>query len=327
MNRNNTKRIATSIIVTILAILLFIVVIVFKEKVEEHVIDVLSPSRKTYRSLTYNGEKYSRNDDITTLLIIGTDHVEGGSVYSQADFLAVLLINKRNKAYDIIQINRDTMTKVDVYSDLYGRYLRSKEMQITLSFAYGGNTDAKRAEHTLCAVENLLSLHINDFICFDIGSMKTLIEYVDGVTVTIPDDMTAVDPSLKKGEQITFGKNNSELALRYLRARSSLDEENNEKRMYRQKIFCEALIRSLKSKTVDYSFVKEGYDLLVESIQTNMNEREFVDYFTEFDNYEYQGTYFPQGRSNMDNEFVEYYVEADKLTEYVIEHCYKKDGR
>ena len=72
------------------------------------------------RELTYyNGGWYARRDDLETILLMGLDKYADTeeSTYvnnQQADFLMLLVMNKDTGACTPIQLNRDTMTKIQI---------------------------------------------------------------------------------------------------------------------------------------------------------------------------------------------------------------------
>ena len=65
-----------------------------------------------------NDMEYATSDNLKSYLFIGTDHSGNESAKdesyqgSMADFLLVAILNKTQKTYGFIQLNRDTITEV-----------------------------------------------------------------------------------------------------------------------------------------------------------------------------------------------------------------------
>ena len=72
------------------------------------------------REITYyNGTAYARREDLETVLLLGVDKFEGetpeGYINNQqADFLLLLVMDKQHETCTPIQLNRDTMTQIQI---------------------------------------------------------------------------------------------------------------------------------------------------------------------------------------------------------------------
>ena len=100
---------------------------------------------------------YYSTDDIDAYLLFGTDDPkegEEGFNGPMADFLALLLIDNTTERYAFIQIDRNTMTLVDVL-DENGESTGAVTEQICIAHWYG-RTDEQRNNNTVAAVCRLL---------------------------------------------------------------------------------------------------------------------------------------------------------------------------
>lgn len=91
--------------------------------------------------IEHNGHKYAYNKDVVAIAFIGVDkrNLEDGAQIGsagQADADIVLTINTKSGKAKVIAVPRDTMVDVDLY-DTQGNFLRSENIQLCLSFAYG----------------------------------------------------------------------------------------------------------------------------------------------------------------------------------------------
>ena len=194
--------------------------------------------------LTYRYMKKTwiyRKSDLTNILMIGVDWTQdkpalASSRYKgQADFLQLVSIDKRNRTVSTIHIDRDTLTPIRIYGP-FGDYAGERETQICLSYAYG-STQKQCCENTVWAVSHLLGgIPIKGYIVMDVGGIAAVNDALGGVTVTLSDDFTHLDPAMTKGTTMTLEGKQAE---HYVRSRIGVGAGTNMSRMARQKAFAE----------------------------------------------------------------------------------------
>ena len=166
-----------------------------------------------------------RKRELTNLLLIGVDWAEmdspaaSGRYAGQADFLLLLTFDKKNRTISTLQIDRDTMTDIRVYGP-FGEYTGIRETQICLSHAYGA-TAAENCENTACGV-------------FGMSAITALNDALGGVTVTLEEDFSALDPQMVRGATIALQGKQAET---FVRGRTGVGDGTNAARMKRQKAF------------------------------------------------------------------------------------------
>ncbi len=213
------------------------------------------PMRR-FEGKTYEARSAS---SLNTVLLIGYDHndegilddAQEGYIYGgQSDFLMVLAIDHDAKQIRRMQINRDTMAEVQVYSRA-GLSLGRRRMQICLSHAYG-ETQEINNRNTIWAVENYLGIADEDdgaqidwYMSMDISGIARLNDLLGGVTVPIEDDFSRVDPTMVQGTTMTL---TGEQAEYYCRGRGRVADQTNANRMKRQRIYMNAASRLLVEK-------------------------------------------------------------------------------
>ena len=220
----------------------------------------------------YNGKVYEYNSDIMTFLIMGIDKegtvsagssgVDGG----QADGQFLLVLNPDTKKMQVIAINRNTMTDVDVY-DEDGNFVGTYNLQICLAHGYGDGMQqsCERAEKS---VSNLFyDLPINGYISLNMGGVANLVDAVGGVTV----------PRIKyENEKLVYGDDQTlsgAQAYSYIRSRGE-DYDSASYRLEKQKEFLKAFITSVKAKvvkdpTVAISLLNVAGNYIVTDVDTN----------------------------------------------------------
>lgn len=201
--------------------------------------------RFTENELTYrymNQTWKYRRSDLTNILMIGVDWAEtdqereSSRYKGQADFLQLVSIDKGNKTISTIHIDRDTLTPIRIYGP-FGDYAGVRETQICLSHAYG-NSQKQACENVVWAVSHLLGgIPIKGYMVMDIGGIAAVNDALGGVTVTLEDDFTHLDPAMSKGTTLTLQGKQAEY---YVRSRLGVGAGTNISRMGRQRTFAES---------------------------------------------------------------------------------------
>lgn len=180
-----------------------------------------------------------RKRELTNLLLIGVDWAEmdspaaSGRYAGQADFLLLLTFDKKNRTISTLQIDRDTMTDIRVYGP-FGDYTGMRETQICLSHAYGA-TAAENCENTVWAESRLLgNIPVDGYLALDMSAITALNDALGGVTVTLEEDFSALDPQMVKGATIALQGKQAET---FVRGRTGVGDGTNAARMKRQKAF------------------------------------------------------------------------------------------
>ena len=180
------------------------------------------------KEVTYQGEKYVYNEDLVSILFLGVDKKafeEGGTAgdgkAGQADALFLLVLDTKTGKSRLIAISRDTMTDVNVYSDL-GNFIGTEKLQLCLAYTYGDGKE-KSCENTVRAVSRLFyRMPVAAYAALDLDAIAVLTDAVGGVEVTVTKDLTIQDPSLKEGERKVL---TGEQAQWYVRSRLVEEKE------------------------------------------------------------------------------------------------------
>ena len=210
------------------------------------------------KTITYKGEKYRWNDNISTILFLGSDRtVEQQEaresvigINGQADTILLGVIDNKNKKISFINVNRDTMTNVAQYTP-DGDYAGDKQMQICLAYSYGKDNE-EGCKMMASTVSNLLyGIPIDAYARISYDAVPMLNDSVGGVTVKVLEDMSSADPALVKDAKVTL---TGSQALRYIRWRNKMVTETNELRMARQKQYFYAFMnRTIEATRADFT--------------------------------------------------------------------------
>ena len=264
--------------------------------------------------------------DVVTYLVIGLDDSGQTSVSGKnrmADFVTLLVVDKTDKTFSVIQFNRDTMAQVDVLG-IGGRRIRTVTEQLAFAYAYGTD-NSMRCRNTITSVKKLIGgINIDHYISITMDAIPLLSTYVGGVTVTLDsdEDLSSIDPAWAAGATI---KLEGDDALRFIRGRQGVEDETNISRMRRQRQFMEAFMRVHKGRNISYSYVEGAYNRISEYTVTDMDSvstlEEFARYISE---YTYKEIYVPEGESKLGEEYMEFWIDEGKMQELIYKVFYEK---
>lgn len=185
------------------------------------------------------GVKCVKKNNVESYLIMGIDakgKVEKRIEYDgtgQCDVLLLLVIDRQADTYAVLNINRDTVTSVHQVSD-QGMDLGYSDIQIALAHSTGDGLE-QSCEFVTEAVSNLLmGQRIDGYVALNMDAVSILNNMAGGVTVTIKDDFSESDKSLKMGETI---KLTDEQAMHFVRGRMTVADGTNLNRMNRLEQF------------------------------------------------------------------------------------------
>ncbi len=277
--------------------------------------------------LRYEGKRYARKDQLETVLVLGLDKFDRPEDYEgyvndqQADFLALLILDKAEKTCDVLYLNRDTMTtirRLGVGGDEAGTFTG----QLALAHTYGsGGSDS--CLNAVKAVSGLLGgVRIHHYITLTMDAVGIVNDAVGGVTVEIMDDFTHIDPAMIQGQTVTL---QGDQALTYVRARSNMADASNLRRMERQQQYMDALYRSVMEKQqTDGEFLARTLLKISDSFMSDCTVNqldELADLLLECE----MGTVTSlEGEAVAGERHVEFYPDADALKRTVIRLFYEE---
>ena len=241
-------------------------------------------------TLNYAGRTWTyRQRGLTNILLIGVDWADIEQEHSssrydgQADTLLLMTLDKENKTVSTLQLDRDTMTSIRIYGP-FGDYTGQQTAQICLSHAFG-DSDAENCENTVWAVSKLLGgIPIEGYIALDMESIAVLNDALGGVTVTLEDDYSALDPAMTQGTTLTLHGKQAEY---FVRSRLGIGAGTNISRMHRQKAFINTVGDMIvENMSQDLNFIGELFDRLSGHMVTDMERGWLINKSYESQNYE-----------------------------------------
>lgn len=310
----------------IIALLFLFRIIELKE--DEKIVDdakTKAESQEDTSLIRYDGKWYRPNQKLSTVLLIGVDNVKSESdehIVKQADFLLLVVMDTEAKTYKSIHINRDTIADVPQL-DMYGREYATKKQQIALAYTQG-ESDIANCKNTVEAVSNLLyGVDIDHFVCTTMDIVPVANDLVDGVTIYISDDFSAVDETLKQWE---YADLRGEHALTYVRARKEMGEPTNLARMERQRIYIFGLHnRAIEKANKDSNFIMESLMKLSPYIISDCSVNQMARIFDIALSQSASNIKTIKGEASVGDEYMEYHVDEDELQKQVIDLFYVEE--
>lgn len=273
-------------------------------------------------TIKINKKKYTLDHPVKTYLFLGTDKSGNEEATddeyqgSMADALMLVVIDEQEKSYGILQLNRDTITEVPMLlAD--GTANASAKMQLCTAHWYGKDKTAS-CENTVNTVSKMLGgVPIDGYYALQMEAMSLLNHEVGGVTVTLEDDMTSLDPEMKKGTTLTLTDHQAELLIQ---TRYAMDDDRNTERMRRQQIFMKAFMNKMKEKNAeDVNATIELYDRLRPYATENINMNELTTILQNVQGYSDKGIIIIDGESRIGEKLHdgekhwEFYMDKDSL--------------
>ena len=279
-------------------------------------------------TVEWNGKKYRKKPAMTLILLAGIDK-DGTETPSprvsyrnggQADFLLLLAIDHGEKQIHQLQIDRDTMAEVTVLG-IYGNETDARELQICLAHSFGARPE-DNARYTVRAVRKLLNdLEIDGYYMVDYSAVPVLADKLGGVRVTIPEDMTSVNPEWYRGHTVTLTGKDAET---FVRTRKTVGNGTNAERMTRQAVFVRGVItRVHQCFSDDPRFASDMVSVFRQIAVTDLTDQRLMEEISKARSYEVLQADRLQGHYEEDKDgFVEFYPDPNSTTEWIINHLY-----
>ena len=206
-------------------------------------------AEKSSDTIVVDGREYRLNTNIQTVLFMGidknakSDMGDRAGENGQSDSLNLLIVDRETKKAQILQISRDSMVDIDIYS-ASGEKMISEPGQIALQYAYGDGEEESCRLTAGKVSELLYGVNVDSYLSLTMEGMVKAADAIGGVTMTVPEDYTWIDPAFSKGATLTM---DGEMVEKYVRSRDTEVLESNVQRMERQSQFMGALIEKLQN--------------------------------------------------------------------------------
>lgn len=297
----------------------------------------LEPAEEKYgeHAVMYRGEAYVYNEDILTILVMGidsleklpkpdevTDYIMGG----QADTLFLVVINPHIKEIQLIAINRNSMTEIDVY-DSDNNYVRTDLLQVCLQHGYGSGLEDSCERQVQAVSRMFYDLPIHGYLAMNMAAVPILNDSVGGVRLEVMENVPWGTEVIASGAGNTVTLEGMD-AYYYLQYRDVEVFDSASMRLARQKQYLNAFARQAISATKsDISFPVTVLERLSDYTVTDINASKVMYLATTYLNYAFNtdGIYTLEGETiTGGGGFEEFYVDEDSLYALIIDIFYEK---
>ena len=308
-------------LVSAIALILLFCSVLIVDKFAYPEIPEPSSERKTIR---YDGVSYFPRQDVRVFLLMGIDRTgpvtDSGSYKNTgaADVILVLIFDDTAKEYRILALNRDSMVEMPVLG-IGGRHAGDITAQLALSHTYGNGLH-QSCTNTLDTVSNLLySVTIHQYISMNMDVISILTDAVGGVKVNVTDDFSMIDSSLEKGEMLLNGDH----AYKFIRTRKDVGDELNLSRMNRHEEYMKGFVEAFHTNIgKDISKAMEIYEQISPYVVTDCSNQVMTDLLNRFYDYKFVEVLSPEGTNVPGEEYMEFYIDEDKLFQLVLSLMY-----
>lgn len=280
MKINSKRKLILALIITIIAILLFWLVlnlVVNRNLLDEQFGDSgdwgdSGEDEEVY--LTIDDKDYISNDDIEVYVAAGTDGggTNQGEGYNGelADFITVILIDNTTEKYGFYQIDRNTMVDVPVVNKA-GDIEDFAKQQLCTSHWYGFDEDQRNDILCMAVSDAIGGLDTDGYYVLNMKDVGEVNDAIGGVTVDIDTDMTNLDPAFTAGSSVHLEGKQAE---NFLRARMDVGDGTNAGRMKRQQQYMQKAYSMVVDQLRDNpEYLNDIYDLLEQKIESDGNAK------------------------------------------------------
>ena len=282
------------------------------------------PEATPSKTILRDGVEYFPRQDITVVMLAGTDEegpVEDSGSYTntaEADMVMLLIFDETAEKLDVLSLNRDAMVTMPVLG-LGGREAGTIRGQLALAHTYGsGLSDScNNLKKTVSGL--LYGLDIDYYAVMNMDGIALLNDAVGGVTVTVTDDFSQVDPSIQLGTQVLQGKQ----ATRFVRARGLVGSQLNLNRMARQQEYMTGFLAALQaSMDASGSFILNAYEQVAPYMTTDCSGKAMAALADRAEDYKMGKFYTLPGENKKGTEFMEYHLDEAALDALILDLLY-----
>lgn len=280
------------------------------------------------RTITRDGVDYFPRKDVTTVLVMGIDRfgpVEDSGYYTNtgaADMVMLLIFDEQTRQCDVLHLNRDTMLQMPVLG-LGGKKAGTYFGQLALSHTYGtGLHDS--CENTRETVSDFLyGITIDYYVAMHMDAISILNDAVGGVTVTVTEDFSQVDPTITLGEMTLRG----DQAIHYVRTRKDVGDQLNLSRIERQQAYIDGFVAAFREKQEsDPEFLAEAYERAADYIVSDCSVNAISGMIRRYGDYKVDEVVSPEGENVLGEEYFEFYVDEQQMDALILRLFYAPKG-
>ena len=281
----------------------------------------LQSERKT---IVRDGVEYFPRQDLTVIMVLGIDQygpVESSGYYrneGSADSVMLFLFDETNKDCSVLYLNRDTMLDMNVLG-LKGDLAGTVYGQLALAHTYGPGMEDSCENVKKTLMNFIHGLTIDYYVAMNMDAIPILNDAVGGVTVTVTDDFSKVNPTITMGELKLQG----DQVIDYVRTRKNVGDQKNVTRMARQKEYVDGFLKALMvKKDESLEFATSLYEQISPYVVTDCSVNTLSGMMSRYGDFTLSEVINPEGENIIGDEHYEFYVDEEKFDELILRLFY-----
>ena len=278
----------------------------------------------TTKTISRNGIEYFPRQDVTVIMVLGIDQM--GPVTSSnyhrnngaADSIMLLVFDENARDCTVLYLNRDTMLNMDVLG-VRGEYAGTAYGQLALAHTYGTGLEdsCQNVKNTL--MKYIHGLTIDYYVAMNMDAIPILNDAVGGVTVTVVDDFSKVNPTITMGELTLRG----DQVIDFVRTRKDVGDQKNVTRMERQKEYVDGFLKALAEKEhSDVEFIIWLYEQVSPYLVTDCSVTTLSNMLDRYADFTLKEVVTPEGENLIEDGHYAFYVDEEKLDELIVRLLY-----
>lgn len=281
---------------------------------------------ETFTSKTlYRGDiAYFPRQDITTVLVLGIDRfgpVEDSGSYQNsgaADMAMVVILDHKEEVCRVLQLNRDTMVEMPVLG-LGGRQAGTAYGQLALSHTYGSGLEDSCENVRQTVSDFLYGTRLDYYVSMNMDAISILNDGVGGVSVTVTEDFSQVDPSIKMGPMTLKG----DQSINFVRTRKDVGDQLNLTRIQRQKDYVNGFVDAFTAaREADSAIITTLYSDVAPYLVSDLSVNSLTGMIDRYSHYPIVEVVSPQGKNTLGQEFYEFYPDEEALDALILRLFY-----
>lgn len=313
------------LVAVLLLILSCLIVGLWLVKPEFFAEEQLPQEQAQSKTIVRDGVEYFPRQDITVMLVMGIDQfgpVQDSGSYrntGSADMVMLLIFDEVSEELNILYLNRDTMLQIPVLG-LGGKQAGTTFAQLALAHTYGSGLEdsCENVKNTL--MQNMHGLHIDYYLAMNMDAIPILNDAVGGVTVTVKDDFSKINPSITMGELTLRG----DQVIDYVRTRKDVGDQKNVTRMQRQREYVDAFLEALyESKENDPQFLVSTYEQVTPYIVTDCTANNLSSMLDRYTDYAINEAVTPEGENLIIDGYYQFHADEENMDALILELFYR----
>lgn len=276
------------------------------------------------KTIVRSDVEYFPRQDMNVVMVLGIDQfgpVEASDSYNNhgsADMVMLLIFDETEEVCNVLHLNRDTMLEMPVLG-IGGREAGTFFGQLALSHTYGSGLEDS-CENTRRAVSDLLyGIQIDHYVAMNMDAITILNDAVGGVTLTVTDDFSQVDPTIRKGEMTLLGQQ----AIHFVRTRKDVGDQLNLTRIERQKAYIDGFADAFRVKQKENpQFITEAYNAVSDFVVTDCSVNAVSGMIDRYGDYQIGQVVTPDGDNVMGEKYFEFYLDEEALDQLILRLFY-----